>query len=156
MQSLLVLCCCSTPHGAKAFHFLQKATAEIQTQLATYPKWLAKLMETQKRKKFLIMIKPETVPLSIPEEMSNAGGCFGKGATAHFVLTLQQYKKKEKLLHGRAAGQPTSARTASSALCVFHKLLQAYVNIICLCKILYLQGHVLPSADSKLQNRKNS
>lgn len=113
MQSLLVLCCCSTPHGAKAFHFFQKATAEIQTRLATYPKWLAKLMETQKRKKFLIMIKPEIVPLSIPEEMSNAGGCFGKGAAAHFVLTLQQYKKRKIITR-------KSSRTADfSSHCIF-------------------------------------
>lgn len=42
------------------------------------------------------MIKPETIPLSIPEERRNAGGCFGKGAAAHFVLTLQQYRKKKK------------------------------------------------------------
>lgn len=62
-------------------------------QLATHPKWLAKLMETQKRKKFLIMIKSETIPLSIPEEKRNAGGGFGEGAAVHSVLTLQQYKK---------------------------------------------------------------
>lgn len=112
-------------------------------------------METQKRKKFLIMIKPETVPLSIPEEMCNAGGCLGEGAAAHFGLTLQQCKK-EKLSQVGAAGRPGSANTMSSAPCVSHKLMEAYVNISCLCKILYWQGHALPSADSKLQNRENS
>lgn len=40
------------------------------------------------------MIKSETIPLSIPEERWNAGGCFGKGTAAYFVLTLQQYNKK--------------------------------------------------------------
>ena len=40
------------------------------------------------------MLKPEAIPLSIPEERRNAGGCFGRGAAAHSLLKLQQYKKK--------------------------------------------------------------
>lgn len=90
------LFCSAVPHHTepRSFISLKKNTAKIQTQSATHPKWLAKLMETQKRKKFLIMIKSETIPLSIPEERWNADGCFGKGTAAYFVLTLQQYNKK--------------------------------------------------------------
>lgn len=37
----------------------------------TYPKLLVKLMEMQSRKQFLIMIKLENIPLSIPNEIIN-------------------------------------------------------------------------------------